>query len=420
MKSSLHHIDIPEASHALFLGVAEKYSKNVAQSISKKDTTKHEYSLAVAGDEAYQKKVTQAVAPLRGARHVVLIGIGGSSLGTEAVYEAVAMHTNAALHVLDAIEPESLAQVERCIASVQSPEELAIIVASKSGNTTETVTNAAAFIEIAEKKFGKDTRSRIVFVGTEGSEFLENGKKEKVICVTIPESIGGRYSVFTAVGIVPLTILGLDVESFREGAEKAMEKKSRDMSIENAIALAWLAEEGTHTINFFTFNERLRSLGMWYRQLLAESIGKNMTTDGTTFPHQLLPTVSTSVDLHSMAQLYLGGYKGMVTHFIYGDIESDHHKFADHWILSHMKQLEGHTPLEIKNIIRESVLKAYNDQRLPYLYTKLPKITAFEIGYFMASEMFTVMVLGALLHVDVFNQPNVEDYKRHIREALAK
>jgi glucose-6-phosphate isomerase len=159
---------------------------------------------------------------------------------------------------------------------------------------------------------------------------------------------------------------------------------------------------------------------MWYRQLLAESIGKNMTTDGTTFPHQLLPTVSTSVDLHSMAQLYLGGYKGMVTHFIYGDIESDHHKFADHWILSHMKQLEGHTPLEIKNIIRESVLKAYNDQRLPYLYTKLPKITAFEIGYFMASEMFTVMVLGALLHVDVFNQPNVEDYKRHIREALAK
>src|SRR3989344_3315262 len=101
MKSSLHHIDIPESRNEFLLKEAEKYSKSVAQIVSKKDREKHEYALAVAGDNEYQDKVTLAVAPLLGARHVVLIGIGGSCLGTEAVYEAVAMHTNAALHVLD-------------------------------------------------------------------------------------------------------------------------------------------------------------------------------------------------------------------------------------------------------------------------------------------------------------------------------
>jgi glucose-6-phosphate isomerase len=220
--------------------------------------------------------------------------------------------------------------------------------------------------------------------------------------------------------MLPLAILGVDTVSFAEGAADALLKEHRDDVLTASVHIAILAEGGVHTVNFFTFNERLRLLGFWYRQLLAESIGKSMTTEGATFSHQLLPTVATSVDLHSMAQLYLGGYKGMYTHFVYGDVEHAHHKLSDHWLMRHLPMLKDRTPLEVKNAIREGVFKAYDDQKLPYRLSHLPKITAYELGLFMSREMFSVMCLGALFHVDVFNQPNVEAYKSYMRKILLK
>jgi glucose-6-phosphate isomerase len=121
-----------------------------------------------------------------------------------------------------------------------------------------------------------------------------------------------------------------------------------------------------------------------------------------------------------MAQLYLGGYRGMYTHFVHADEESEHHRLTDHWLLRHVSGLKGRTPQEVKNAIREGVLKAYDDQHLPYRFTALPKISAHELGLMMASLMFEVMCVGNLFDIDVFDQPNVESYKIHTKKELSK
>lgn len=419
MKTFEKHINIQNKRLKLLREKAEKYSKFVASVSTKTDYMKHESALAIPLDHSYQKDIAKKIAPLKGAKHIVLIGIGGSSLGTEAVYAALAFTTSPSLLVLDAIDSEALTKLESLIETLDSSSSLALVVVSKSGTTTETLVNGVRALEICEKKFGKDIAKRTVFVGTKGTEFWNIGKKKKVICVSFPEAIGGRYSVFSAVGIVPLTLLGIDVVSFCEGATLALSREYRKQTVEHAVSLALLGEEGVHTVNFFTFNERLKLLGYWYRQLLAESIGKTMTTNGATFCHQLLPTVATSVDLHSMAQLYLGGYRGMYTHFVYANVEGGHHALSDHWLLDHVHILKKKTPQIVQNAIREGVLRAYDDQKLPYRFTTLEKITAHELGLMMASLMFETMCLGHLFDVDVFTQPNVESYKSYTRNILS-
>lgn len=419
MDTREHNIEVDAKRQQTLCANAETYSKRVARIVSTSDRTKPEFALGVAADKTYQTSFAEIVTSLSRAKHVVLIGIGGSSLGIEAVYHAVALQTNPRLHVLDAIEPEVLTRMRELLESIEDPADIAICIISKSGNTTETITNATHFISACEDRFGPTVRERIVCIGTEGSEFLTNATNEGVHTASIPESIGGRYSVFTAVGAIPLGILRIDVTAFLDGAQKALEKAERDRSISHAAHLVALAEQGVHTVNFFTFNERLKILGFWWRQLLAESIGKEMTTDGATFSHQLLPTVASSVDLHSMTQLYLGGYAGMYTHFLYADTQSEHHALSDHWLMRHLTNLKGHTPTHIKDAIRKGVFQAYDDKKLPYRMTHLPKVTAYELGQFMATQMFEVMCLGALFNVDVFNQPNIESYKAHTRRLLA-
>lgn len=418
MRSIERNISVPPEAQKRLVEKAHRYSQNVARIVTKKDYTKPESALAVAGDDVYQSDVLKKIEHLRGAGNIILIGIGGSSLGTEAVYEALAMHTHPRLLVLDGIDAEGRNTLENFIRDIGSQNEFTMIVVSKSGTTTETLTNAVMALEVCEEKFGKHIHERVVFVGTEDTDFFKIGTKKKVITVAFPPSIGGRYSVFTAVGMVPLTLLGIDVISLREGAVAALSKENRSQIVEHAVSLVGLAMGGVHTVNFFTFNKRLRLLGFWYRQLLAESIGKRMTTDGTTFAHQLLPTVATDVDLHSMVQLYLGGYTGMYTHFVYGDVESEHHILSDSYLLKHVPMLVGHTPVEINNAIRDGVLKAYDDQKLPYRFTELPKISAYEIGFVLSSLMFEVMCIGDLFDVDAFTQPSVELYKQHARELL--
>lgn len=420
MKTTSFNIEVNKPRLSVLEEKAEKYSRAVAAIITKKDYTKPESALAVFDDAAYQTECSNVAKSLRGSSHVVLIGIGGSSLGVEAIYHAVALQTNARLHVIDAIEDDAMTRLEALVRNVEHVEDIAICIISKSGATTETITNAAAFIARAESVFGDEIKKRIICIGTEGTDFIQNAERNGVLTATIPKGIGGRYSVFTAAGMVPLSILGIDTEGILVGAKRALEKEGRKEIVVDAATLALLAEGGTHTLTFFTFNERLRMLGFWYRQLVAESIGKKMTRDGVTFSHQILPTVSTSVDLHSMTQLYLGGYQGMFTHFVYGDTESTHHKTLDHWLMRHMTMLEGHTPQEVKNAIREGVLKAYSDAKLPHRITHLARISTEEIGELLATLMFEVMCLCHVLGVDAFDQPNVEDYKAHTRAMLQK
>lgn len=420
MKSSFHHSTFPKQRKEVLMKKVEAYTQLLATLNKKNNYELPESALAIAGDTKYQRSIQKALKPFTGVRHVVLIGIGGSSLGTEAVYQALAYKTSPALTVIDSVDSEALKRLEDLVRDVKSIKSIVLVVVSKSGTTTETIANAIKALEVCEKKFGDEFKKQVIFIGGKDSAFYKIGKKRKILCFSLPQSISGRYSLFSAVGVVPLTLLGIDVTSLREGAGDAGAQKSIQQKAESAVTLAMHAEEGVHTVNFFTFNKRLSLCGYWYRQLLAESIGKRMTTKGTSFQHQLLPIVSTGVDLHSMMQLYLGGYKNIYTHFVYYDDEHPYHLPSKHWLLEQVPFLSKKSAQDVNESIMHGVIKAYDDQKLPYRITPLEKCSAYEIGFLLTSLMAEVMCLAKVLDVNAFDQPSIELYKKHTRAMLTK
>ena len=418
MKICYHHSEFKNRRLQELHKKAQAYTRKLKKIEKEKNTNVPEYALFVAGNVAYQRAVEKIIAPLGKPKHVILIGIGGSSLGTEAVYQALAYRTGARLSVLDVIDRENLQKFESLLDTHKTANEIVVVIVSKSGATTETLTNATRILSLFEHAYGKDSMKRVVFVSDPKTQLTKLAKKHKTLCVPMPESVGGRFSVFTAVGIVPLLLLNIDVKSLREGAVSIFESKELKRIEENAVTMALYAERGVHTINFFTFNKRLTQCGYWYRQLLAESIGKNMTTKGTSFQHPLLPIVSTSVDLHSMAQLYLSGYKDIYTLFVYFDDRHPYHVTIKEWLLEHAPYLRNKALHEVNDAILHAVFQAYKDTKLPYRTMELPRCSAYEVGNLLAGFMAEVMYLAHLLNVDAFNQPNVESYKKYTRIAL--
>lgn len=395
-----------------------KYSEKLLSSAQKNEYLIHESSLAISGDAAYQRAIAKALIPFRGVSHVVLVGIGGSSLGTEAVYHALKTDSSPTLTVLDTIDAESITQWSAILRKCKDPAQIVVVVISKSGSTTETITNASKVIEMGENKFGDAFCKHVIFVADKESEFYKVGKKKKILCFSFPSIIGGRYSVFTAVGMVPLTLLGIDIQALRDGANASCTKEEVSATASRAATLALHAAEGFHTVNLFTFNERLHTIGLWYRQLLAESVGKQTTKKRAPFAHPLLPIVSTKADLHSMTELYLGGYKNMYTHFLSYPENKSFSVSGSHWLVNHMPFLKEKRSNAINDAIKTGVIQAYEDQKLPYRITEMESLSAYEVGKLLNALMIEVMCLAYALDIDPFNQPSVELYKKHTRATL--
>ncbi len=395
------------------------YTDHLSEILAGKDYIVSESSLRIAGDTKYQNAVAKKIAHLMDVEHVVLVGIGGSSLGVEAVYSALRHSTTKQLHVIDAIEEDTISAFEALCRSVPRKESIACVVVSKSGNTSETLINASRVIAIGTEQYGESFLTQVVCIGNDDTEFFKAAKKKKIVTIGIPEIIGGRFSVFTAVGIVPLMLLGIDVKALCAGAMSGVQSGG-DAASARALALYAAAQAGVHTLNFFTFNAPLIKLGEWYRQLLAESIGKPKTVKKKPFTNQVLPIVSSSIDLHSMAQLYLGGYTGMFTYFVHTGATTYTATEGAPWIHAHIPELTVHTASEVKDAIREGVIAAYQDAKLPYAEIVLGGQTPYEIGAYMASALYEVMCLCHLSDVDAFGQPHVELYKSHTRSLLNK
>lgn len=419
METLFYH-NYPQKSVSATFRKIVPYTKLLETIIHDRDYTKHESALAIAGDTKYQNAITKALLPYSGVKHVVLVGIGGSSLGTDAVYNALKTSASPSLTVLDDLENESLDVLSAFVKRVKNPADIVLVIVSKSGATTETVCNADAVLEIFEKSYGEAHRKQVIVIGDPDSSLVLHAKKKKILALTIPKSIGGRYSVFTAVGIVPLTLLGIDVSELRKGAVAGVSQNEIEISAESASVLAYSAQNGVRVVNFFTFTKRFQTIGYWYRQLLAESLGKSRTKSKKAFTHQLLPTVSSSIDLHSVAQLYLGGYTGIYTKFIQVVCGNITQTVRDSWVSSSVSPLPHKTMNDVKNAITVGVLKAYSEAGLPHQITYVEKLDAFEVGRILAQAMTEVMCLCTALNVDAFDQPNVESYKKHMHEALTQ
>lgn len=390
----------------------DAYRTHVRSVVEHADFTEPESSLATEKDELMKTGVRQILEALGSVRHVVLIGIGGSSLGTEAIHAA--LKGGSSLHVLDSIEPHRIAALLEKLEGV-SPQELAVCAVSKSGNTTETLTNTAVFLDELGTMFGTVPYDRLVCIGDPDNPLLRAGEELGAHILPMHESVGGRFSVFTAAGLVPLALLEHDIDALLAGVLTSVNEHENDAA-EGAQRLYQLLEGGVRTVNFFAFDSRLSKLGYWYRQLTAESLGKETDLDGKKLSIGFIPTISTPVELHSIGQLYFSGFSGVFTDFVFfAGNDRDYTVPEDSTIAA---QLKGKTTHEIHEAICGGVIGAYEKRDLPHRKTALAFQDEHDLGLFMGLRMLETMYLAKLMQVNAFDQPNVELYKNITREIL--
>jgi glucose-6-phosphate isomerase len=384
-------------------------------------------------DKDMHRKVEELVQEKKrlNPEYLVVVGIGGSNLGTMAVQEAVLgkLHNqlNPATKVLfaDTVDTDYINNIVKLIEpALKKGGNIVIDCISKSGTTTETVVNFDVLLDVV-RKYKRDYKNCVVVTSDKDSALWKLGLKEGFDTLEIPEKVGGRYSVLSPVGLFPLGLLGINIEELLTGAKSARDMCIRDDVVKNPAAESASIQfqhfkRGVNIFDLFLFSNNLESVGKWNRQLVAESLGKEYNRKGEKVNSGLTPTVSVgSTDLHSIAQLYLGGPFDKFTTFVSvqnGFSLLNVSKTSDYDEL--VAGIRGKSLKTIMDAILEGTKEAFKEHMRPYSEIVLPDKSECSIGQFLQFKMIETIYLGYLLDVNPFGQPSVESYKKETRRIL--
>lgn len=394
---------------------AAKYREEVSAIVSKQNSKRPEYALAHAFSPAMSDTISDISKQFKGIKHLVVVGIGGSNLGLEAIHTALGQD-KVKLSVLDTIAPYEMDILLESLRKHKKASQVAVCVISKSGGTPETVVNASILLDELKKHFGQDIFKQLICIGNEGTELMAYGKRQKATCAYMPEAVGGRFSVATEVGLIPMALLGHDVDSFISGIADASSEEFESLVAEDAARLVGYVQKGYRHYNFFAFEKRLATLGAWYRQLFAESLGKSQTKSKKENTKGMLPTVTTATELHSIGQLYLSGFPGVYTDFVTFDDADHEHSIPKAGVA---KLYGKFSDQEVVTALYGGVVTAYQGRSLPYRSVIFDDDNlAYSLGLFMSMRMREVMYAAHLLDLNAFDQPNVELYKKNTKQIL--
>lgn len=410
------------------------YIQSLQSLLKKNEYSFPECSLLLPNDIPILKSTEKCAALFKGAlvKYIVLIGIGGSNLGAKAVYDALygnydffTEKRRPKMIFLDTVDPLFLAHTVRFLKKkIQKSSDVAFIIVSKSGETSETVMNSEIVLIALQKSF-HFISDRLAVITDRQSILWQHAQRLNLHILEIPKHVGGRYSVFSNVGLFPLKLLGIDVNAFRKGAQDMARRCLRISSVPNpalysASVLFYAIKHGFRIHDLFTFHPRLESLGKWYRQLLGESIGKECDSTGIVVHAGIMPTVTLgTTDLHSVGQLYLGGPRQVMTTFLWNAVLEEGTRVSSKRMFNGLvPALDGKTPHDLLAAVYGGTKAAYQKKQLPFIEAKLSGISEYEIGAFFQWKMLEVMYLGKLLGVNAFDQPEVELYKKEARKLL--
>ena len=362
---------------------------------------------------------------------IILIGIGGSNLGAVALFEALQgifyndLNPSSRFYCADTSDNDKNRQLLTLVEQeLKKGNTIIVIVVTKSGKTTETLVNGALYIALLKRYYPQDYYKFLVIITDKDSALAITAKKYEYTLLEVPHSVGGRYSVFSAVGLFPLALYNIDCRALLAGA-LAMRKRCLQEAIqENYAALSALNiffqyKAGKNIHDTFLFMPQLMQLGAWYKQLVAESLGKSHTLFGHHVTTGITPTVSLgTTDLHSLVQLYLAGPADKMTTFI-----SYSHELPDlvvpyNELIEPLPFLVGKSLAAVTSAIYQGVKKAYGLQERPFLELLLPEISPYVLGQFLMMKMCEVVYIGGLLNINPFDQPAVELYKEETRRVL--
>jgi glucose-6-phosphate isomerase len=392
-------------------------------------------SLCLLNDKIELGKVRHAIGgnlQLKPA-YLVVVGIGGSNLGTIAVQEAVLgklynqlMPSTKVLYA-DTVDSDNINNIITLVKPVlEKGGNIILNVISKSGTTTETIANAEVLIDLLRRQ-KKDYKNCITVTSDKGSELWKVAVREGLNVLEIPKNVGGRYSVFSPVGLFPLGLLGIDIEQLLDGAKSMRDTCINRTVEENPAAICATLQylhymSGKNICDLFLFANDLESLGKWHRQLMAESLGKEFNKKGEKVNTGITPTVSIgSTDLHSMAQLYLGGPYDKFTTFV--RIKNSRSRLKVPSVEGYselVSEIHDKSLMDILDATLEGTKAAFRSGKRPFIEITLPDKSEYSVGQLLQFKMMEIIYLGKLLDVNPFDQPNVESYKRETRKILAE
>lgn len=359
------------------------------------------------------KEVAQRIR--KNSDFLIVIGIGGSYLGARAVIDALS-HSFRQKNVLFAgnnLSPDYLNDLIEFIGE----KDFSLNVISKSGTTTEP---AAAFSILKEKliqKYGKEAAAKRIYITTDKEKGLlrKEATQEGYETFIVPDNIGGRFSVLTPVGLLPIAVAGIDIDKLIFGAESAMIKYSTMQDNDcytYAVIRNLLYKKGKKIELLVNYEPKLHYFTEWWKQLFGESEGKE---EKGLFP----AGVDNTTDLHSMGQYIQEGQR-----ILFETVINIERPYRDYKLppatAKELDFLTGKSLNEVNHKAMEGTILAHTNGKVPNLEIKVEKLDEYYLGWLIYFFEKACGISGYLLEVNPFNQPGVEAYKKEMFRLLGK
>jgi len=355
----------------------------------------------------------------------IVIGIGGSYLGARAAieflkspnYNALCKDTPQIYYAGNSISSTALAELlELC-----EGKDISINMISKSGTTTEPAIAFRVFRELLEKKYGKEGAKERIYCTTDKARgtLKQLADREGYETFVVPDDVGGRYSVLTAVGLLPIAVAGCDIDALMQGAKTAQDEfDNPDMFTNDCYKYAairnLLYRKGMTTEVLVAYEPGFTMMNEWFKQLYGESEGKDQKG---IFP----ASVVFSTDLHSMGQYIQDGRRNLFETVVqFNKCKKEITIGFDEDNVDGLNFLSGKTMDYVNKRAFEGTVLAHNDGGVPNVILNVDSMTESELGYLIYFFEKACAISGYILGVNPFNQPGVESYKKNMFALLGK
>jgi glucose-6-phosphate isomerase len=350
---------------------------------------------------------------------LVIVGIGGSSLGPMVlrdIFSAAPSETTKVkrLHICDNVDPIAF---KKLMSDLPSLEKTAWLVISKSGSTIETLITTDFVSQIYSEKNIPFHKNVYVISETGGNPLTDWAEKFDRPCLEIPKDVGGRYSVLSPVGMVAAGYLGIDISEMQKGAQEALSNKDL---VAKVAAQFYQSFDRQEWISFlFVYSSVLKSFGMWWQQLWAESLAKVQDRKGNAAKRVSTPVVGVGAsDQHSVLQQLMEGAKDKFIVFVratQAENETTVLKKSEFGIFDFFN---GKAMGELLAAEAEATAKALDHVGASVMTLEIENLNPKAIGNWFMTWQLVVATLGEMLDINAFNQPGVELGKRLAQEIL--
>lgn len=360
--------------------------------------------------------------------NVLILGMGGSALGGKAVCEALLppywnfltkeqRNKYPRIFFLDNIDPDQM----NAMLNILDLKKTLVNVITKSGSTAEVMAQYMVIKDRMQQELGDDYRKNIIATTDKNIGILKQlSNQEGYKIFYIPDDVGGRFSVFSAVGLLPFALVGIDIEEITQGVKDMdLALKNTDINFniaaQNALIHYLMDTKKNKRISvMMPYSNRLRHVADWYCQLWAESLGKERDKDNNLVNIGQTPIKAIGVtDQHSQSQLYNEGPNDKIINFLRVKEFDTTLEIPNIFEYTGISYLGGKTMNQLFDAEADATMASLIDYKRPNVTINIPKVTPYYLGQLLYMFEVQTAITGALYNINAFNQPSVEQTKNY-------